>query len=83
MNKSPLQSDQDQPNQADRHEENIELTFVQVTVSVLASMFGVQSDKNRIRDFKYGKPKHFIAGGIIFVVLFLLFVFCVVQIVLG
>lgn len=32
--------------------------------SVLASFFGVQSSKNRERDFKKGKAKHFIMVGI-------------------
>ena len=43
-------------------EEN--LTFFQMAHSVLASFFGVQSSKNRERDFKNGKAKHFIMMGI-------------------
>ena len=48
------------------------LSLLQITGSILASMFGVQSDKNRARDEQYGKPIHFILGGIIFVVFFVL-----------
>lgn len=33
----------------------------QVVASVLASFFGVQSSRNRRRDFTHGKAPHFIA----------------------
>jgi len=51
--------------------------------SMVASAFGVQSKKNRERDFKQGKFHHFIIGGIIFVVLFVLFIVGVVKIVMS
>ena len=51
--------------------------------SVLAAAFGVQSSKNRERDFKQGKARHFIIGGIIFTLLFMLSVYTVVQTVLS
>ena len=41
------------------------LSFFQMVGSVLASFFGVQSSKNRERDFKRGNPKHFIVVGIL------------------
>ena len=37
----------------------------QVIASVLASFFGVQSAKNRERDFKHGKAAHFIVVGLL------------------
>jgi hypothetical protein len=40
-------------------------TFFQITVSIMASFFGVQSSKNHQRDFEGGKPLHFIAIGIL------------------
>jgi hypothetical protein len=40
--------------------------------SVLAAAFGVQSGKNRARDFSHGKPSHFIVLGILFTTLFVL-----------
>lgn len=40
-------------------------TLWQVVVSVLASFFGVQSAKNRERDFKHGKAAHFIVVGLL------------------
>ncbi len=50
--------------------------------SVLAAGFGVQSDAARARDFQRGKLIHFIVGGIIGTVLFVLAVVAVVQAVL-
>ncbi len=45
-----------------------ELGFKQVAQSVAAAAFGVQSGKNRERDFSKGKPSHFIALGLIFTI---------------
>ena len=47
-------------------------TFLQMLQSVLAAAFGVQSGKNRARDFSHGKPSHFIVLGILFTTLFVL-----------
>jgi hypothetical protein len=41
------------------------LSFRQMVGSVLASFFGVQSSKNRNRDFGQGKAKDFILVGIL------------------
>lgn len=43
-----------------------------VMKSVLAAMFGVQTEENRQRDFSKGKASHFIIGGIIFTIVFIL-----------
>ena len=43
-----------------------------VIKSVMAAMFGVQSEENRERDFNHGKASHFIAVGIAFTVIFVL-----------
>ena len=50
-----------------------------VARSVGAAMIGVQSRKNRERDFTEGKPIHFIIGGLIGTLLFLLAVWLLVQ----
>ncbi len=50
--------------------------------SLFAGWFGVQSEATRPRDFEHGKFSHFIIGGIIFAILFVLVVFMIVQIVL-
>ena len=57
-------------------------TFWQVIISVLAAFFGVQSDKNRERDFKHGKPIHFIIAGLLLTLLFILVVWGVVKLTL-
>ena len=41
-------------------------SFGQVVLSTLAAAIGVQSDKNRERDFKGGSIKTYIAAGVIF-----------------
>ena len=50
--------------------------------SLFAGWFGVQSEANRQRDFEHGKFSHFIIGGIVFAILFVLVVVVIVQIVL-
>jgi hypothetical protein len=57
-------------------------TFWQMLQSVLAAAFGVQSSKNRMRDFSHGKPSQFIALGLLFTLCFVLLVFAVVKLVL-
>jgi hypothetical protein len=57
-------------------------TFFQIAMSVIAAAFGVQSDKNHKRDFANGNPLAFIIGGVIFTVLFVLFLAGVVSLVL-
>ncbi len=53
--------------------------FLNVMQSVAAAMIGVQSRKNKERDFTHGKPIHFIVGGLIGTALFLLVVWLIVQ----
>lgn len=53
----------------------------QVIGSILAAAAGVQSDKNRERDFSQGNPLVFIIGGIIFTVVFVLILVGIVMLV--
>jgi len=57
-------------------------TLWQMLQSVMAAAFGVQSGKNRARDFTHGKPSHFVVLGILFTVIFALTLFGIVQLVL-
>lgn len=57
-------------------------TLWQMLQSVVAAAFGVQSGKNRERDFTQGKPMHFVALGLIFTLGFVLLLFVVVKLVL-
>ncbi|MBV2131723.1 DUF2970 domain-containing protein [Pseudomonas sp. MAP12] len=58
------------------------LTLRQMLQSVLAAAFGVQSGKNRARDFSRGKPSHFILLGLLFTGIFVLLLYSVVRLVL-
>lgn len=58
------------------------LTLWETLQSVLAAAFGVQSGKNRGRDFSRGKPSHFIVLGVLFTLVFVLVLFVVVKLVL-
>lgn len=51
-------------------------------MSTLAAFFGVQSEKNRVRDFTQGKMSHFIIMGIIATLLFILLLSGIVYFVL-
>ena len=72
---------EDEPGKQDG-ENNTPLNPLQVVGSVLAAGLGVQSSKNRERDFKQGRIGIFIAAGIVFTLLFIGIVFTVVQLVL-
>ncbi|ASP47901.1 DUF2970 domain-containing protein [Cognaticolwellia beringensis] len=56
--------------------------FKETLKSVGAAFFGVQSDKNRERDFTQGKFSHFIIAGLIAVVLFIGSLIAIVSFVL-
>ena len=53
-----------------------------VVFAVLASAFGVNSSKNREKDFNAKSATPFIIAGIIFTIVFMLSVYGVVQLVL-
>ncbi|MBX8501912.1 DUF2970 domain-containing protein [Pseudomonas cichorii] len=57
-------------------------TFWQMLHSIMAAAFGVQSNRNRQRDFTHGKPSHFLLLGLLFTVFFALTLFGIVQLVL-
>lgn len=57
--------------------------FFQVVLSTVAAAFGVQSDKNRQRDFKGGSFTTFIIAGISFTLVFVVAVVLVVKLVLS
>ena len=56
--------------------------FWKVLHSVMAAAFGVQSAKNRTRDFTHGKPAQFMLLGLLFTVVFALTLFAIVKLVL-
>lgn len=58
-------------------------SFGQVALSTLAAAIGVQSNKNRERDFKGGSIKTYVAAGLIFTALFVITLVLVVKTVLS
>ena len=67
----------------DSNSEKKKLNPLQLVGSVLAAGFGVQSSKNRERDFKNGRLGVFIAAGIVFTALFMGSIYLVVTLVLA
>jgi hypothetical protein len=57
--------------------------FFDIVSSVVSAAFGVQSSKNRVRDFAGGSAAPYIVGGIIFTVLFILAIVAVVKMVVA
>jgi len=66
-----------------KKEQPQKLTLWQIICSVFAAAFGVQSNKNRARDFTQAKPSTYVIAGIIFTILFVLAVATVVNLVLS
>ncbi|MGB5396987.1 MAG: DUF2970 domain-containing protein [Gammaproteobacteria bacterium] len=66
--------------EADKHSK---VTVFTIIASLFAGWFGVQNNKNRERDFTHGKASTFIYAGIIFLVLFVLGVWGIVQLVMS
>ena len=68
--------------QADEKEPD-SLTVWQLVASALAAGFGVQSSRNRNRDFAKGKPGQFIAVGVILTLVFVIAIVILVNMVLS
>lgn len=64
-------------------DERATLTFWEMLSSTLWAAVGVQSRKNRTRDFQKGKAIHFIYFGIGFTVVFVVGMFLLVRLVLS
>lgn len=58
------------------------LSLPQVFGSILASFYGVQSSKNRRRDFQRGKASQFIVAGIIMTGVWYFTIYMIVSLVL-
>ena len=78
-----MTSKSDETNDEAREAESDTLGLFEVIGSVFAAAFGVQSDKNRRRDFSKGKPSTYIIAGLIFTVAFVLILVTLVQLILG
>ena len=58
-------------------------SLISVVKSILAAAIGVQSDKNRTRDFEQGSPLTFIVGGTVFTLAFIVSLSLIVGFVLS
>jgi len=67
---------------AEKSDSQKKVSPLAVMRSVVAASFGVQTKTNRERDFEQGKFHHFVIGGIVFAVLFVLFLVAMVKVVL-
>jgi hypothetical protein len=56
--------------------------LLQAIASAMAAAFGVQSGRNRQRDFKQGKARNFIIAGLLFTALFIAVMIVIVKLVL-
>ncbi len=54
-------------------------TLWQTLLSVLSSFFGVQSERNRERDFHGGRPVHYILIGLLMAALFVISIILLVR----
>lgn len=59
------------------------LSALEIIGSTIAAALGVQSSRNRKRDFERGNVLHFIAAGIIFTVVFVVAVLAIVHWTIG
>lgn len=59
------------------------MNFKNTFKSVCAAFLGVQSDKNRERDFSEGKLSHFIIAGLIAIIIFITVLIITVNLVLS
>jgi hypothetical protein len=77
-----MSEQKDQPENAENAENESNTSLLQVIGSVLMAGLGVQSSKNKERDFKQGNFKSFIIVGLVFTILFVVTVAAVVTTVL-
>ncbi len=66
----------------DQVEEHVQVGWLAAMASSIAAAFGVQSHKNRVRDFEHGDVKKFVISGITLTLVILFSLIGLVQIVL-
>jgi hypothetical protein len=70
------------PMDANNHGSGKAPSLMKVLGSVLASMFGVQSNRRREEDFTHGKPSQYVVIGLLVTAVFILAVWGVVSLVM-
>lgn len=66
----------------EKTENKKKVPLLSIMSSVVAASFGVQTKKNRERDFEQGKFHHFVIGGVVFAVLFIFSIIGIVKVVM-
>ena len=79
---SSSEQEQPRPPGGESPRDHRHLPLSAMVKSIAAAAFGVQSSRNKERDFTHGNYRHFIIGGIVFTVLFVLTLAFVVSMVL-
>ena len=77
-----MSTDNPQSASESKTEKKTKITPLSFMGSIIAAWFGVQTKSNRERDFEQGKFHHFVIGGIVFAILFILLVVGIVKIVM-
>ncbi|MCB1846652.1 MAG: DUF2970 domain-containing protein [Halieaceae bacterium] len=77
----PMKTTSDSPT-VDNQDAVKRVSLLQVIGSILACFYGVQSSKNRKRDFQSGKAGTFIAVGVVMTAVWYLTIYLVVTLVL-
>lgn len=72
-----------QHNDSPSTEKGQKVSFLQTMGSVVAASFGVQSKKNKQRDFQNGSFASFVVGALLFTVVFVAVLLLVVNMVLS
>lgn len=75
--------DHNNPDNSRNQDDDKPLTFFQMLGSVLAAFIGIQSEKNRERDFKKMKPHHVLIAGLLLVAVFMGTVIAIVSSILA
>ncbi|VAW65531.1 hypothetical protein MNBD_GAMMA11-1668 [hydrothermal vent metagenome] len=57
--------------------------LLNIIKSTVAAACGIQTNSNRVRDFENGKPSTFIIAGLVFVTIFILSMYGIVQLVMS
>lgn len=70
-------------NDKDLNPDATPVTVLEAVRSVLAAMLGVQSNKNRERDFRHGSARLYVGLGIAATLLFVLAVYSAVKLILA
>ncbi len=80
---SSTQLNQEQSPADQNQQDSQGIGLLQTIFSILAALFGVQSESKRKRDFEQGKASNFIIAGIIFVIAFIITLYLIVSTVLA